>query len=310
MNLINPNLFQQPLLGGFRCPSVAQPAGQGMIHDQALLSSEIFQGHHNADLVARIFQCGFVPPRWMGVHVAKSMTSLTWEWLQRAFPGSCEESSLSYALSQMAPESFDHSGRVCQLAEQFARQLGASQDEQEELRRSILLKECGIVALQVASWSDEERDLAADLMGQAGTLHDIGKLAVPNEILNKPGPLSAEERALMNLHPLIGEAMLERLPSAAAILPAVRHHHERWDGTGYVDGLAGEAIPMLARIIALSDSYDAMTEGRPYQGPRSPEEACRELLAGSGSQFDPYLCVQFVSMLRISRAGCANPDAK
>lgn len=292
------------MLGGFQVPQQSAHQQPGLLpHDQASFSSEIFQGHHNAELVARIFQCGFVPPRWMGSHVAKSMTTLTWQWMESAFPGCREsgekaETSLSYALSQLAPESFDHSSRVCNLAEQFARGMGASLDEQEQLRRSILLKECGIVALQVASWSDEEREQAAGLIGHAGALHDIGKLAVPNEILNKPGPLTTEERALMNLHPLIGEAMLEKLPSARHILPAVRHHHERWDGTGYVDGLAGEAIPMLARIIALSDTYDAMTEGRPYQKTRTPEEACRELLAGAGTQFDPYLCVKFVNMLR------------
>jgi HD-GYP domain-containing protein (c-di-GMP phosphodiesterase class II) len=301
MNFIHPNLFQQPLLGDFRYPPGSQAAAI-RLPDQTSLSAELYQDDHRDELIARIFQGGFVPPRWMGDQGVKSMTELTWKWIQRAFPQARDdaecESSLSRALSLLAPESFEHSARVCLLAERFAYELGASPDEQEDLRRSILLKECGIVALQVASWSEEERDLAADLIGHAGAFHDIGKLAVASEILNKPGPLTPDERALMNLHPLIGESMLEPLASAYPILPAVRHHHERWDGHGYVDGLAGEAIPMLARIIALSDSLDAMTEGRPYQGARTSEEACQELLAGAGRQFDPYLCTRFVDMVR------------
>ncbi len=117
-------------------------------------------------------------------------------------------------------------------------------------------------------------------------LHDIGKVRVPESILNKPGPLTDEEWAVMKTHPEIGEHILRPIQSLHAILPIVRHHHERWDGTGYPDGLSGRAIPLGARIVAVCDAYRAMTENRPYRAALSTSEARDELEAGAGKQFD------------------------
>ncbi len=121
-------------------------------------------------------------------------------------------------------------------------------------------------------------------------LHDIGKLRVPNEIINKPGKLNDEEWAIIKLHPGYGQEMLDRVGgglSRAGII--VRAHHERWDGGGYPDGLVGEAIPIEARIITICDSYSAMTTNRSYRKGMSQEEALAELERCAGSQFDPAL---------------------
>src|SRR5262249_58843793 len=96
-------------------------------------------------------------------------------------------------------------------------------------------------------------------------LHDIGKVRVPESILNKPGKLTETEWEIMKTHPEVGERILSPIQSLQAVLPIVRHHHERWDGTGYPDALAGRAVPLGARIVAVCDAYRAMTEDRPYR---------------------------------------------
>jgi HD-GYP domain-containing protein (c-di-GMP phosphodiesterase class II) len=122
-------------------------------------------------------------------------------------------------------------------------------------------------------------------------LHDIGKVRVPESILNKPGPLTDEEWAVMMTHPEVGEHILRPIQSLNAILSIVRHHHERWDGGGYPDKLSGRAIPLGARIVAVCDAYRAMTEDRPYRKALSTAEARKELHEGAGTQFDPD-CVE------------------
>jgi putative nucleotidyltransferase with HDIG domain len=129
------------------------------------------------------------------------------------------------------------------------------------------------------------------LLRLAAAVHDVGKLAVPAEIIAKPGPLDEAEWAAMRLHPAAGADMLEPCATPPEVLAIVRSHHERWDGTGYPEGLAGEQIPLGARIIAVVDAYWAMVETRPYRPPRRPAHAREELLAHSGSQFDPA-CAQ------------------
>lgn len=126
-------------------------------------------------------------------------------------------------------------------------------------------------------------------------LHDLGKLAIPDGILKKPGKLSPEEWEQMKTHTALGEEMARRLGFLPpATLEVIRHHHERWDGGGYPDGLAGEAIPLLARIFALADVYDALTSQRPYKRAWSPEETLAEIAAQAGRHFDPELCRTFL----------------
>jgi putative nucleotidyltransferase with HDIG domain len=145
-----------------------------------------------------------------------------------------------------------------------------------------------VVRLAVAVAAELELDLEAVRTVELGAvLHDIGKVRVPEAILNKPGPLDEAEWAIMRTHPEVGEQIVRPIQSLQAILPIVRHHHERWDGTGYPDRLSGRGIPVGARIVAVCDAYRAMTEDRPYRSALGPDEARRELEEGSGSQFDP-----------------------
>jgi HD-GYP domain-containing protein (c-di-GMP phosphodiesterase class II) len=119
-------------------------------------------------------------------------------------------------------------------------------------------------------------------------LHDIGKIRIPSEVINKPGPLTAEERAIVNTHSIEGEQLLLRVGGLLAdVGHLVRHCHERWDGTGYPDGLAGEEIPLIARIVGCCDAYNAMTTDRPYRRALTREAAITELLTNRGTQFDP-----------------------
>jgi diguanylate cyclase (GGDEF)-like protein len=126
-----------------------------------------------------------------------------------------------------------------------------------------------------------------DELRRAAELHDIGKLAMPEEILHKSGPLSESEQQFMRQHTLIGERILNVAPALRVVARLVRSSHERWDGSGYPDALAGEEIPLGARIIAACDAYDAMVSDRTYQTPRTIEQAVSELRRHGGSQFDP-----------------------
>jgi len=127
-----------------------------------------------------------------------------------------------------------------------------------------------------------------------GIVHDIGKIGVPDAVLLKPGPLDAWEIALMRRHVEIGVEIASELRSAACVVPIIRHHHERFDGEGYPDGLKRHEIPRVAMIVSICDAYDAMTSDRPYRTARSSSFAIAELRRGSGSQWDPDLVELFL----------------
>lgn len=136
-------------------------------------------------------------------------------------------------------------------------------------------------------------------------LHDIGKVAIPDAILYKPGPLTEEERALMAQHPAIGAQIVSEIDFLVASCAVVRSHHERWDGRGYPDGLVGEDIPLAARVFAVADVLDALTTDRPYRPASSLATGREMIVAGSGTQFDPAVVEAFISIdddsfLRIS----------
>ncbi len=128
-------------------------------------------------------------------------------------------------------------------------------------------------------------------------LHDIGKIGVPDAILHKPEKLSPEEFDVIKQHPVFGERICGPLRFGAEVGPIVRNHHEQWDGTGYPDGLAGEAIPLGARIVAVADAFDAMTTDRPYHRAVSITSAMDELCLGAGTHWDPRLVERFVSIM-------------
>lgn len=136
----------------------------------------------------------------------------------------------------------------------------------------------------------------------AALLHNVGKVAIPEEILRKAGPLSPDELALLQRYPIIGEEILEAVPRFRRVAKLVRHHRERWDGTGYPDGLKGEEIPLGARILAVVDAYNAMTDHRRYKVARSHADAVAELRRNTGTQFDPAVVRAFLELLEESRS--------
>ncbi len=163
-----------------------------------------------------------------------------------------------------------HSERLVAYAEQLGESLGLAEEHLQELR--------------IASW-----------------LHDIGKIAVPENILLKAGPLDAEETRIMREHPVIGEKMCAPLKSLRRVLPVIRHHHERMDGSGYPDGLCGEAIPLKARILQVVDIYDALTTDRPYRAALLPEQALEILFSEADNGWlDTSVVWKFSQMCRHS----------
>jgi HD-GYP domain-containing protein (c-di-GMP phosphodiesterase class II) len=172
--------------------------------------------------------------------------------------------SLNAAVDAKDPYTAGHSQRVQELTLAIGRRLGLPQAE-------------------------------LDALGLAGLFHDIGKLRVPDAILTKPGPLTAAEFDLIKRHPDDGAAIVGHLGRMADALPLIRHHHERWDGTGYPHGLAGAAIPVGAAIVGLADAWDAMTTERPYSRARSFDEAAAEIRRGRGTQFAPTVVDAFLA---------------
>jgi hypothetical protein len=145
--------------------------------------------------------------------------------------------------------------------------------------------------------ADQRRDVES-----VALLHDIGKIGVPDTILQKPGPLSAEEWETMRRHPIVAETLIAKVEGLEHLAPALRAEHERWDGHGYPDGLAGEAIPILSRIVLVCDAYDAMTTDRPYRAALSIECARADIRAGAGSQFCPVSAGALLAILEGERS--------
>jgi HD-GYP domain-containing protein (c-di-GMP phosphodiesterase class II) len=140
-------------------------------------------------------------------------------------------------------------------------------------------------------------EVEVERIGHAALLHDIGKVGVPDRILHKGGRLAGEEWELMREHPLIGERILRAIPGMGSVARIVRHEHERFDGSGYPDGLAGEAIPIGSRVILACDAYHAMTSDRAYRDAMAHDDAVAELISCSGTQFDATVVTALVSYL-------------
>ncbi|MFI5292357.1 MAG: HD-GYP domain-containing protein, partial [Candidatus Limnocylindrales bacterium] len=131
----------------------------------------------------------------------------------------------------------------------------------------------------------------------AGLLHDVGKIGIPDPILRKPGKLTVEEYEIVKQHVVLGDMIVRDVPDIDQVRAGIRHHHERWDGDGYVDRLAAEEIPLVARILAVGDAFSAMTTTRPYRKALDVQEAIRRLEDAAGSQLDPTYVATFVSAL-------------
>ena len=140
-----------------------------------------------------------------------------------------------------------------------------------------------------------------NLLGIAGILHDFGKIAIKEQILNKPGKLNEEEYNMIKLHPVIASTILEPIEELGSVNENIRYHHERWDGNGYPEGLKGKDIPIGARILHIADAFDVMTSKRPYNEPMCLEEACEELQRCAGHQFDQELVDKFIEIQKTAK---------
>jgi HD-GYP domain-containing protein (c-di-GMP phosphodiesterase class II) len=169
------------------------------------------------------------------------------------------------AMKESMPELGWHTDEVATLAADVARRLGLDEDEVERV----------VIAAE---------------------LHDIGKIAIPRSILDKPGPLDADEWEFMRGHTLIGERIAQSAPALVGVASLIRSSHERWDGTGYPDRLAGEEIPLGSQIVFVCDAYSAMTAERSYLAARSEADACAELRKNAGTQFSPAVVEAFLAV--------------
>lgn len=164
-------------------------------------------------------------------------------------------------------------------------------------------------ATSIVAWTEavgRRMGLDADALRTlryGAVFHDIGKISVPESVLNKPGPLTEDERELVKRHTIVGEQILAPVEFLADVLPIVRGEHENWDGTGYPDGLRGMAIPLGARIVFVCDAFHAMTSDRPYRSAMSSEQGVAELLANAGSQFDPLVVDAFLAVIEAEQGG-------
>ncbi len=203
--------------------------------------------------------------------------ALSHQALEEAFVGTIR--SLAEAIDAKDPSTRGHSDWVSKYALMIGRELGFENSGLDELK-------------------------------YAGYLHDVGKIGIPDEILGKPSQLSAEEWKLMKKHPIVSARILDPVPITSVIKSAIRHHHERFDGKGYPYGLAGETIPLAARVLAVADSFEAMTSDRPYRKALSDEQAVDELVRCSGTQFDPGVVEAFLAALgRSASAGSADVES-
>ncbi len=201
-------------------------------------------------------------------HVGSAMRSaLLYERLERAYLGTAE--ALAAALEAKDAYTASHAHSIVRWADETGIRLGLDEQARRDLRYGAIF-------------------------------HDIGKIAVPEAILNKRGPLNADEWSVIQTHTVVGEHILAPVDFLARVLPIVRHEHERWDGTGYPDGRAGNDIPIGARIVFVCDAYHAMTSDRPYRAAMPAADARSELLSASGTQFDPAVVSAFLSVLDTS----------
>lgn len=153
-------------------------------------------------------------------------------------------------------------------------------------------------ALALAAEASITDDAIINALAAAAVLHDIGKLAIPDRVLQKPGPLTRDEYELVKQHAVIGADLLSGVATASPLAIFVRHHHENWDGSGYPDGLRGEEIPLGARVLAIADCYDALTSDRPYRQALSHSRATALIEDQVGTMYDPNLAVAFLRIIQ------------
>jgi HD-GYP domain-containing protein (c-di-GMP phosphodiesterase class II) len=206
----------------------------------------------------------------VGEHLSAAIrTGDLYDQLTQSMIGTAE--ALAAALEAKDSYTADHARSIADLAVGVGRELSLSESALEDLR-------------------------------YGGIFHDVGKIAIPDALINKPGPLTDEEFEVIKQHPAIGAEILAPVPFLYGVRTIVRHAHEHWDGQGYPEGLSGEQIPLGARIVLAVDAYHAMTSDRPYREAMSHPDACKELEDNAGTHFDPEVVEALVAVLSREQA--------
>lgn len=240
---------------------------------------------------------------------ARFAASSIWDILKKVKKEDDDDEVAAHLLAMLmkihSSYTFEHSERVMEWTLAMAEELGIEdENELDGLGKASFFRDIGMLGDPILkenydtkeSISEYLRD-AREILMESGTLHDIGKMRIPREILDKVEPLSDEEFEIIKKHPLIGVEIVKPYSALHRAIPGIRHHHEKWDGSGYPDGLDKENIPLAARIITITDTFDAMTEDRPYRKGLSYSDALNELVRLSGQQFDPDLVPVFIRTL-------------
>lgn len=269
------------------------PAGELRRHEVAELCSQVVLTHevpealrHGAMVVPLKIKdevLGFVY-----LEAGGELTSSDKE-LIKVMANQCAAALDNFRLHHSLEESYDEAiDMLAQVAEFKDSATGAHIQRMQEYTHRV--------ALEIGCSEDE-----ANMYAKASRLHDVGKVGIPDSILRKPGKLTPEEYAVMKRHTRIGDTVLARSPTLALARVMAKSHHERWDGTGYPEGLAGTDIPLAARIVAVADVFDALVSERPYKGPWQAEKAVEVIEQGEGVHFDPQVAKAFLRLFREKR---------
>jgi two-component system, cell cycle response regulator len=285
------------------------PAGDELLVRLAARLADVVGSSGHAYRLGGDEFCALVLPRREGVEPLVSACSLALTDRGEGF-----EVGSSFG-SVLLPEEATTPTQALQLADRRmyarkgGRRMSAGRQSRDVLLRTLSerrpdlhlrLRDIGELALAVGRELQMGPE-GLDEVARAAELHDVGKIAVPDAILDKPGPLDPVEWSFMRRHPLIGERILLEAPALRPVARLVRSSHERWDGGGYPDGLRGDEIPLGARVVAICDAFDAMTTERPYRHPVAEEEALLELRRCAGTQFDPMVVEAFCKVIARER---------
>ena len=282
------------------------PAGDGLLVRLGGRLAGFVEGRGAAfrmggDEFCALFTPGALPPDPLVIGAAAALTergegfAIDCSYGAIALPAEAADASDALRIADQRMYAQKQTGRASASRQSRDVLLSALVERSPELRARLtgvgMLAEATALRLQLGHEEVEHVRHAAEL-------RDVGKVAVPDAILSKPGPLDPAEWAFIRRHTLIGERIVASAPALARVALLLRSSHERWDGAGYPDGLAGERIPLGARIVAVADAFDAMTSRRPHSAPRSPEAALAELERCAGTQFDPGVVAAFADAWR------------